>query len=352
MISIRELAENFKADENYRGSVLSDEPMSKHTTMRTGGNAALFLVPADTDSLVHALAACSNAGFIPGKGGRSVFILGGGSNLIVSDDGFDGAVISTAGLNQISAEKSPFRVADKTSCAAIHSAADAGSVIVSCGAGASMSSFVSFCTDNILSGAEQFAGLPGTAGGALFMNARCFDKSISDILAGADYIDADSLAVVHYDFTASDWDYKKSPFQGTGRVIIRAYFRLSRSGAPDEESCTGGMSARRERIAAECKKYIDERVSKGHFKYPSAGSVFKNNRSFGRPSGKIIDECGLRGYAVGGAQIAPWHGNFIINTGNAKSAEIKQLVDYTIRQVKDKTGFTLEPEVIFCGKWN
>lgn len=346
MSSIRELAENFKADENYRGSVLADEPMSKHTTMRTGGNAALFLVPADTDSLVHALAVCRNAGFIAGEDDRSVFILGGGSNLIVSDDGFDGAVISTAGLNQISentaaSDSAASRAADASSCA----------VTVSCGSGVPTASLVSFCTAQALSGMEQFAGLPGTAGGALFMNARCFDKSISDVLSGADYIDPESLEVVHYEFSAGDWDYKKSPFQGTHRIIVQAYFNLVRRGMSDKELSSGGMPAVREQIAAECRKYIGERISKGHFKYPSAGSVFKNNRAFGAPSGKIIDECGLRGYTVGGAQIAPWHGNFIINTGNAKSSEIRELVDYTIQRVKEKTGFALEPEVIFCGRW-
>jgi UDP-N-acetylmuramate dehydrogenase len=311
--SIRELAEKFKADRNFRGTVLTAEPMSKHTTMRTGGNAALFLVPADADSLVHALSLCRSSC-------SEFFILGGGSNLIVSDDGFDGAVISTSGIDQICAD-----------------GASSGGVTVSCGSGVPTASLVSFCTEHALSGMEQFAGLPGTAGGALFMNARCFDKSISDVLCGADYIDPESLAIVHYDFSASDWDYKKSPFQGTDRIVVKAYFCL--------------CSAVSEDIATECKKYIGERICKGHFKYPSAGSVFKNNRAFGFPSGKIIDECGLRGYAIGGAQIAPWHGNFIINTGNAKSSEIRQLVDYTIQTVRKKTGFTLEPEVIFCGTW-
>ena len=101
------------------------------------------------------------------------------------------------------------------------------------------------------------------------------------------------------------------------------------------------------RIEADCKKYISERVDKGHFKYPSAGSVFKNNHDFGKPSGKIIDEAGLKGFAIGGAQIAPFHGNFIINVNNAKARDISDLVKHVQICVKEKFNFDLEPEIIF-----
>ena len=95
------------------------------------------------------------------------------------------------------------------------------------------------------------------------------------------------------------------------------------------------------------QKYISERVDKGHFKYPSAGSVFKNNHDFGKPSGKIIDEAGLRGYSIGGAKIADFHGNFIINVNKATAKDIKDLVLYTQTQIKNNFGFSLEPEIIF-----
>ena len=91
-------------------------------------------------------------------------------------------------------------------------------------------------------------------------------------------------------------------------------------------------------------------MQKGHFKYPSAGSVFKNNRDFGKPSGKLIDECGLCGKRIGGAQIAPWHGNFIVNTDNATQKDVRDLVDLAVRTVQEKKGFLLQPEIIFCGK--
>lgn len=356
MYNIRELAENFKADKDFRGSVLNDEPLFKHTTMRVGGPASLFLSPSDSESLVHALSVLKDSGFSLYCGSSILseaadddshrfFILGGGSNLVVADEGFAGVVIYTGALCGITKSQNH---ADELNSAAD----DSGKTFVSFGAGASVASVVSFCTANSLSGIEQFAGLPGSAGGALFMNARCFDKSISDILVSAEYIDSESLKTCHYKFNAADWDYKKSPFQKTGRIIIGGTFALKNMLAKSDGKA--GLHCElidekkvRSVIASECQKYIDERISKGHFKYPSAGSVFKNNHAFGKPSGKIIDECGLRGYSIGGAQIAPFHGNFIINKGNAKASEIAELVDYTVKQVKSKTGFTLEPEIIF-----
>ena len=95
------------------------------------------------------------------------------------------------------------------------------------------------------------------------------------------------------------------------------------------------------------QSFVADREQKSHFSYPSAGSVFKNNREFGKPSGKIIDEAGLRGLEFGGAQVAPWHGNFIINKGNASASDIQQLVHMVQQQVHEKTGFCLEPEIIF-----
>ena len=94
---------------------------------------------------------------------------------------------------------------------------------------------------------------------------------------------------------------------------------------------------------------IADRTEKGHFRLPSAGSVFKNNRAFGKPSGKLIEEAGLRGLRIGGAQVAPWHGNFIVNTGSATAHDVMELVKTIQTQVKAQTGFELEPEMIFAG---
>ena len=104
------------------------------------------------------------------------------------------------------------------------------------------------------------------------------------------------------------------------------------------------------RLAERCEYFINERRAKGHFTFPSAGSVFKNNRELGMPTGQVIDELGLKGMRIGGAQIAPWHGNIIINTGGATQKDVKELVDFIVNRIKETGNFILQPEIIFCGK--
>lgn len=299
----------------FTGSVKYDEPMSLHTTFRIGGPAAVFVEPDTAESLqsVCRMLEKENVPF---------FIIGAGSNLVVSDYGLDCFVISTQKISLIEEEKSTDSEG-KGECFLLH-----------CGAGISMDDAAAWCVGKEYSGLEAFAGLPGTVGGALFMNARCYGVSVSDVLASAEYLDSsDDFSLKKYCFSAGDWDYKKSPFQDSSKVIVSADFRVKKGKSDD--------------IAAECNGHMQDREKKGHFSFPSAGSVFKNNRAFGKPSGQIIDEAGLRGVQIGGAQIAPWHGNFIINTGSATADDVKQLVDYVISVVKAKTGFTLESEIIF-----
>lgn len=310
-----EIREFFVKSGRYQGTVLLNEPVAQKTTFKIGGTAPLYFEPENTDSLLFTLETlCKNK--------IQFFILGGGSNIVVSDDGFDGAVISTSRLNDIK-----FRLVSGSSAE------------VTCLSGTPTARLVSYCTQNCLSGIEKFAGLPGSIGGALFMNARCFDLSISGLLKSAEYIDLKTMSTVHYDFCENDWDYKRSPFQCGGKILTSATFTIEKKHSDELE-----------RIAAECRRYVNERVQKGHFKYPSAGSVFKNNRDFGEPSGKLIDECGLCGKRIGGAQIAPWHGNFIVNTDNATQKDVRDLVDLAVRTVQEKKGFLLQPEIIFCGK--
>ena len=163
MTSIRETAEKFNTDD-FKGRILFSETMANHTTFRIGGAAPLFIEPFDVPSLRFTLSVLK-ADAVP------YFVLGGGSNIVVSDKGFEGAVVSMSALCDI----------------------EAADECVACGAGASVSSVVSFCTVHALSGIETFAGLPGSAGGAVCMNARCFDVSVSDILSEVRYIDGSTL---------------------------------------------------------------------------------------------------------------------------------------------------------------
>lgn len=299
----------------FTGTVKLDEPMNLHTSFKIGGPAAVFVEP-DTPESLQVVCKTLEKENIP------FFIIGAGSNLVVSDGGLDCFVISTQKISFI--EQREYTETESKE----------DSVLLHCGAGVSMDVASKWCAERGLSGLEAFAGLPGTTGGALFMNARCYGVSVSDVLASATYLDCSTgYDLKRYDFSAEGWDYKKSPFQDSSKVIVSADFVVKKGNASE--------------IAAECEEHLTDRDKKGHFSYPSAGSVFKNNRSFGKPSGQIIDEAGLRGVQIGGAQIAPWHGNFIINTGSATAEDVRQLVDYVISVVKSKTGFTLESEIIF-----
>jgi len=308
--------------------------MSAHTTFRVGGPADLLVSPASVDELCAVISLFKDSS-IP------VSILGGGSNLLVSDRGIRGAVVLLEKLDCIE-RLSPERLSPEMPLSEI--------VLVRAGAGASMNRFTDWCAEAALSGLERFAGLPGSVGGAAFMNARCYELSVSDVFFAAEVLrfQKGSYIIDEIRFDSTDWDYKKSPFQAknsadsllfdeNARIILNVTFSLVAGSA--------------ERIREEMNKYIRDREEKGHFRFPSAGSMFKNNRAFGLPSGKIIDEAGLRGYQIGDAQVAPWHGNIIINKGNARAEDLRLLVTNIQKQVFEKTGFLLENEVIFAGEW-
>lgn len=306
------------------GTIEFYKPLKPLTAYKIGGPADALFCPKDKDHLKEALIFLS-------KNKISASLIGGGTNILVSDKGFKGVLISLKNLNKIeiigeSAEK----------------------VFIRAGAGVLTDKLTKWAVENSLSGLECFGGLPGSVGGAVFMNARCYDVSISDRLKSVKYIlaDDDKTEFAEYEYNPSDWDYKASPFQQNPvsteisknrKIVLSAVFTL-----------THGI---KEEIAAKTEEKVQDRISKGHFKAPSAGSTFKNNRTFGQPSGKLIEDAGLKGLCEGGAQVAPWHGNFVINKHDASASDIKTLIEKVQKTVKDKTGFLLEPEVIFAGDW-
>lgn len=312
MNSIEQIAEKFKSKKI---GLFFEEELSARSSFKIGGKAALLAEPSDEESLAFALTEIRNAK-IP------YFVLGGGTNVLFDDSGFDGIVVSTkklAGIEECSQPQD-----------------NGGKTIIRAGAGESVAALVSFAQENALSGLEEFAGLPGTVGGAVYMNARCFDKEISQAAAKIRWLEPapqdGAFVIREAAFAPSDWAYKKSPFTNTGRVVLSAEFIVQKG---DKAS-----------IAQKAAALIQERKDKGHYKAPCAGSVFKNNRAFGRPTGKIIDELGLKGERRGGAQIAPFHGNIIINAGGASSADVRALVDLCKARAKEKFGIDLEEEIV------
>ena len=243
------------------------------------------------------------------------FLLGGGANLLVSDDGIREPVISLEKMNRITVDGCRIRAE----------------------AGASVEAVCTAALGSSLSGVEFLYRLPGSVGGAVRMNARCYDRSICEVLEEIVYFDKNGEPMRR---TPEDggFGYKQSPFQENGTVVTAAVFRL-REGNPSQ-------------IEAEMRANESDRERKGHFRYPCAGSIFKNDRRFGKPSGMLIDEAGLRGLREGGAQVAPFHGNIIINTGEATSTEIRRLIETVRNRVFSAVGCLMEPEVVFAGDWN
>ena len=336
--------------KGFRGKLLKGERFSEHTTFKTGGLIPLFAEPVDEEDLKTLLELFRRYN-IPS------FILGGGSNIVPADDKVDFAVVSTKKLDGISVRKkdSVDGKADESVDAFCKGCGrgnmdddgksggnafdpsfdDSETLLLTCGSGTPIEKITGFCAENGFSGLESFSGLPGTAGGAVYMNARCYGVSMCDVLEAVRYARCSEkgFSFAEYSMNMCDWDYKKSPFQNTPDVIVSVTFRVKKGNKAE--------------IKSKSESFVEDRRNKGHFRYPSAGSVFKNNREFGKPSGQIIQDAGLRGLSDGGAQVAPWHGNIIINTGNATSTEIRRLSDTVANEVKRRFGFELENEIMF-----
>ena len=297
---------------NTIGLISFDEPMYRHTTFETGGPADIFIAPETAIELKTILELLKSEGL----GIEEVFILGGGANLLVSDEGIRGIVIDTSRINSI-----------KT---------DPEAEVLTAGAGASVDQVAEAALDAGLSGFDSFYGMPGTIGGSIWMNARCYGRSFSDILESVVFFDKTGKIT---ESSAEDlsFDYKKSPFQKMPCIITEASFRLSKGNKKEIES---NMKMNRE-----------DRKNKGHYAAPCAGSVFKNNRVFGKPSGAIIDSLGFRGYSIGQAAVSECHANIFINKGGATSLDIFRLIKHVSDKVFNEYGFRLEPEVQFIGQF-
>ena len=299
-----------KADVFFSGQAVFGEPLAAHTTFRIGGPAGLYLKP-DADCFVPYITTLLR---LSREMGIPVFILGGGANLLIDDAGMPGVVLDTGGWSGI---------------AGAAALAEDGRFILR--AGTPVDEAVSWTGDRGWAGLESFAGLPGTVGGAVWMNARCYEQETADTLIEVTVLD-EQLNLVTAAVSRADFSYKQSPFQRRNVVIVNAVFMLTR----------GNQDELREKAA----RFRRDREEKGHFRYPSAGSVFKNNREHGAPAGKIIENLGLRGTRIGGAQIAPWHGNFIVNTGGATADDVRRLITLVQERARTALGIELEPEVL------
>jgi len=283
-------------------SFLRDEPMSRHTSFRIGGPCDLFVAPEGADSFRDAYDAAIKAGL-------RTYILGRGSNVLFSDEGFRGVVISTENLNGVTVE---------------------GNTLIA-EAGASFTHIAAVARDAGLTGLEFAYGIPGSVGGAVFMNAGAYGGQVSDCLESSTAFDPVSGHIICTEGADHEFGYRSSIYKkNPERVILSATFEL-KEGNKDE-------------IRAYMEDIMGRRRDKQPLEYPSAGSVFK--RPEGYFAGQLIEEQGLKGYTVGGAQVSEKHAGFIINRGGATAKDVLELIENIQKTVNDAYGVMLECEVI------
>ena len=286
-----------------RGAVRKDYPMARLSTWGVGGAARLLFSPVDMDDLLA---------FMADKNPHDVLFVGHGSNLLVRDGGVDGVVVRTApGLSQMRAE--------------------GGEVYAEAGVGCPK--LARFCAKNKFTGAEFFAGVPGTIGGALAMNAGCYGGETWHAVLRVRVITNGEVAELPRGEFDIGYRYARAK-SGAQMIFVAAWFKFD---GDDENSAKTTM-----------KEMLRKRGESQPLGQASAGSVFRNPP--GGFAGKMIAECGLAGMRVGGAEVSRKHANFIVNRGDATASDIETLMSKVQDAVRDKTGVELIPEVRIVGK--
>lgn len=276
------------------------EPLSRHTTFRIGGPAAVLCLPETPAQLLRALELCLEYGV-------RTYLLGNGSNTLFADEGFDGAVICTVDL------RAPITVTGTT---------------VSAPAGASLAAVCREAQKAGLTGLEFAYGIPGTVGGAVYMNAGAYGGELKQVLSRVTFLDKD-LRLETLPVEELALGYRTSRFETDGGSILEAVFQLQ-PGDPQA-------------IEARMQELMARRREKQPLELPSAGSTFK--RPEGAFAGQLIEQCGLRGFAVGGAAVSTKHCGFVVNTGGATCADVIRLTDEIQKIVEEKTGYRLSREI-------
>ena len=285
-------------------NVLVDEPMSEHTTFEVGGPADLYVIPESFDEVRDVLLACDEAG-------AERFVLGRGSDLLVSDDGYRGVIVAVGeGLMGVSVDGTE----------------------MTCQAGVDLREASEMACELGLSGLEFACGIPGSVGGACFMNAGAYGGCVADVLKCVRALAPDGSQVT-LDVDELDLGYRRSRVATDGLVVLSATFDLEK-GDP-------------EKIRATMDDLTRQREEKQPLEMASAGSTFK--RPEGHFAGKLIMDAGLQGYRVGGAEVSRKHAGFVVNTGGATAADVHAVIEHVQDEVERQFGVRLEPEVRFLG---
>lgn len=283
-----------------RDSILIDEPMSRHTTFRVGGPADFFVTPKAKEEVRDVIRICKEAGM-------PYYIIGNGSNLLVSDAGYRGVIV------QIYKEMNEVKVEGD---------------LVKAQAGALLSGIAAKALGAELSGFEFASGIPGTIGGACVMNAGAYGGEMKDVLESVTVLTGEGK-IIELGRNELELGYRTSVIAKKGYIVLGAALKLERGDG--------------EKIKTYMDELKEKRVTKQPLEYPSAGSTFK--RPEGYFAGKLIEDAGLRGFQVGGAQVSEKHCGFVINWDHATAADIMELMRQVQIRVKENSGVDLEPEV-------
>ena len=280
-----------------------NEPMSKHTSFKTGGPAEIYITGKTIKQIQDVLKFSK-------QNNIKLYIIGNGSNLLISDEGIKGIVLKIS-LENIQIEEKE------------------DNVIIIAGAGVKIMALAQILKKDGITGFEELAGIPGTMGGANYMNAGAYGKELKDIIVSTKAINKETGEIETLKNEEQELKYRSSIFKNRKYIIIETMLNLQK-GIPEE-------------IERKMNDFLNQRKEKQPIEYPSAGSTFKRGERF--ITAKLIDECGLKGYQIGGAQISEKHAGFIINKNNATSKDILDLIKYTKKKVFEKFGVQIEEEV-------
>ena len=284
--------------------VRRDEPMAAHTSFRTGGPAAAFVLAENEDELAAVLAVLAETG-------AEHLLIGNGSNLLVADEGYPGVMVKLGG------EFGNIEQDEEDPC------------LVRSGAAKLMSSTSAFLTGKGLAGFEFASGIPGSIGGAVFMNAGAYGGEMKDVVESVRVMNADGSGAGTLSSEDMDFSYRHSAAEEGGMIILSALLRLKKDD-PDV-------------IAARVAELSAKRNAKQPVNFPSAGSTFK--RPVGGYAAALIEESGLKGYRAGGAEVSEKHSGFVINRGGATTADVLAVMRHVREKVYEDSGIMLEPEV-------
>lgn len=301
-------------------TILENVPLAPFTTFKLGGPARWYCPTEKPDDILEALAFAREHA-IPW------FILGRGSNVLVADRGYNGMVIHLSRLESVDwnaswgTDLSP-----------------SGRQRIRCGAGLAIAALAINAAERGFSGLEFAGGLPGSVGGAVYMNARAYGSEMADIVSGIQVITPDGV-MTERAVTDLEYSYKHSALMKNREVVVSVDLDLGVAADP----------AQRAGIIALTAGNREKRVAMGQFTHPNAGCIFKNDYDCGIPSGRLIDECGLRGYSIGGSTVFERHANFLVNTGSATADDVRSLISHVQQVVFEKRGILLEEEVQYLG---